>query len=206
MASCNNGPCNMPPATRQAHASEETLSAKARRTRRPWDAIQSTALERGVGAASFPADRRLALAIAGHRPRHGGSRGADDRVPSVEAVRERRCGREPVPSEGAARAGAGAPPLSLNPEQRLEAEPASLDDVAVVGEAVEARRGHLGVFEDDRPLREGQPGGGDGQGLAGSGSTNPHDAALAGEECEWGSGPVPSSRRTCSGASSRKRA
>jgi hypothetical protein len=42
---------------------------------------------------------------------------------------------------------------------------AGLDDVAVVGEAVEERRGHLGVAEDGRPFTEGEVGGDDDGGL-----------------------------------------
>ena len=42
---------------------------------------------------------------------------------------------------------------------------AGLDDVAVVGEAIEQRRGHLGVAEDGRPFAEGEVGGDDDRGL-----------------------------------------
>jgi hypothetical protein len=42
---------------------------------------------------------------------------------------------------------------------------AGFDDVAVVGEPAEQRRGHLGVAEDGRPLAEGQVGGNDHRGL-----------------------------------------
>ena len=42
---------------------------------------------------------------------------------------------------------------------------AGLDDVAVMGEAVEQRRGHLGVAEDARPFAEGEVGGDDDRGL-----------------------------------------
>ena len=42
---------------------------------------------------------------------------------------------------------------------------AGLDDVAVMGEAVEERRGHLGVAEDARPFAEGEVGGDDDRGL-----------------------------------------
>ena len=41
---------------------------------------------------------------------------------------------------------------------------AGLDDVAVVGEPVEQRRGHLGVAEDAGPFAEGQVGGDDHRG------------------------------------------
>ena len=41
---------------------------------------------------------------------------------------------------------------------------AGLDDVAVMGEAVEQRGGHLGVAEDARPFAEGQVGGDDDRG------------------------------------------
>ena len=42
---------------------------------------------------------------------------------------------------------------------------AGLDDVAVMGEAVEQRGGHLGVAEDARPFAEGEVGGDDDRGL-----------------------------------------
>ena len=42
---------------------------------------------------------------------------------------------------------------------------AGLDDVAVVGNAVEQRGGHLGVAKDGRPLTEGQVRGDDDRGL-----------------------------------------
>ena len=38
---------------------------------------------------------------------------------------------------------------------------AGLDDVAVVGQAIEQRGGHLGVAEDARPFAEGEVGGDD---------------------------------------------
>ena len=41
---------------------------------------------------------------------------------------------------------------------------AGLDDVAVVGETVEQRGGHLGVTEDARPCAEGEVGGDDHRG------------------------------------------
>ena len=41
---------------------------------------------------------------------------------------------------------------------------AGLDDVAVVGQAIEQRGGHLGIAEDARPFAEGQVGGDDDRG------------------------------------------
>ncbi len=41
---------------------------------------------------------------------------------------------------------------------------AGLDDLAVVGEPVEQRGGHLGVAEDGRPFAEGEIGGDDDRG------------------------------------------
>ena len=42
---------------------------------------------------------------------------------------------------------------------------AGFDDIAVMGEPVEQRGGHLGVAEDGRPFPEGQVGGDDDRGL-----------------------------------------
>jgi hypothetical protein len=42
---------------------------------------------------------------------------------------------------------------------------AGLDDVAMVGEAVEERGGHLRIAEDGRPFAEGEVGGDDDGGL-----------------------------------------
>ena len=42
---------------------------------------------------------------------------------------------------------------------------AGFDDVAVVGEAIEQRGGHLGVAEHARPFAEGEVGGDDDRGL-----------------------------------------
>ena len=42
---------------------------------------------------------------------------------------------------------------------------AGLDDVAVMGEAIEQGRGHLGIAEDGRPFAEVEVGGDDDRGL-----------------------------------------
>lgn len=65
---------------------------------------------------------------------------------------------EPAIADGGCRAGSAA---VLEPPAFI----AGFDDVAVMGQAIQQRRGHLGVPEDGRPFGEGQVGGDDDGGL-----------------------------------------
>ena len=70
------------------------------------------------------------------------------------AIEDVSNGMEVGPQIVAVRVGSGAVP-------EAPALVAGLDDLAVMGEAVEQGRGHLGVAEDARPLAEGEVGGDD---------------------------------------------